>query len=328
MKYLYFFVFTALFKFAYSQVPLTQLPDTIKKKNTRDTSWKLPGLFSISASQTSLNNWQGGGSDNLTITSIFKLDPVYKKANHEWISKIDLKYGLIKPGDFRLYQKNMDQLFLLTKYNLNAFNKYWYYTTQADFRSQFAPGYNYSGDSIVGRATSDFMSPGYVQTLVGLDFKPVDYFSVTFAPVAGKITIVNRQYLANEGAFGVEKAVRDTAGRLITPGKRTRYEFGGRIIVKFKKDITKNISLDSYLDLFSNYIHNPQNIDVMFNNMLTIKINKYFTASLISQMLYDDDVIIKRDWDKDGKYDKPQDIFGPRLQALTTLAIGFGVTFK
>jgi hypothetical protein len=328
MKYIYSIVFIALMKAGYGQVPLTQLPDTLKKANPKDTSWKFPGLFSISASQTSLSNWQGGGSDNLTITSIFKLDPVYKKGNHEWINKIDLKYGLIKLGDFKLYQKNMDQLFLLTKYNRNAFNKYWYYTTQADFRTQFAPGYNYSGDSIVGRATSDFMSPGYVQLLVGLDYKPADYFSITFAPVAGKITIVNRQHLADEGAYGVKKAVLDSAGRVVTPGERTRYEFGGRVIVKFKKEIAKNVSLDSYLDLFSNYVEKPGNIDVVFNNMLTFKINKYFTASIISQMLYDDDVVIKRDWDKDGLYDKPQDIFGPRLQALTTIAIGFGVTFK
>jgi hypothetical protein len=172
------------------------------------------------------------------------------------------------------------------------------------------------------------MSPGYVQLLVGLDYKPADYFSITFAPVAGKITIVNRQHLADEGAYGVKKAVLDSAGRVVTPGERTRYEFGGRVIVKFKKEIAKNVSLDSYLDLFSNYVEKPGNIDVVFNNMLTFKINKYFTASIISQMLYDDDVVIKRDWDKDGLYDKPQDIFGPRLQALTTIAIGFGVTFK
>lgn len=327
MKQVYSLVLVFFYCVAKSQAPLVQMPDTLKKPAPKDTSWKLPGLFSISASQTSLSNWQGGGSDNLNIISIFKWDPVYRKGNHEWINKVDLKYGLIKPGNFKLYQKNVDQLFLLSKYNLNAFNKYWFYTTQVDFRSQFAPGFNYSGDSIIGRATSDFMSPGYVQVLLGLDFKPAEYFSVTFAPVAGKMTIVNRQYLADAGAYGVQKAVLDTAGNIVTHGKRTRYEFGGRIIVKFKKEIAKNVSLDSYLDLFSNYMHNPGNIDVVFNNMLTFKINKYFSASIISQLLYDDDVTIQRDWDKDGKYDKPQDINGPRLQALTTIAFGFGFNF-
>ncbi|MBA3665318.1 MAG: DUF3078 domain-containing protein [Bacteroidetes bacterium] len=327
MKFFYSLALLFIFAKITAQAPLVQMPDSLKKHHRRDTSWKTPGLFSISASQTSLSNWQGGGTDNLSVISIFKFDPVYKKGNHEWINKIDLKYGVIKPGDFRLYRKNVDQIFLLTKYNRNAFSKYWFYTTQADFRSQFAPGYNYSGDSIVGRATSDFMSPGYIQLLVGLDFRPKDYFSVTFAPLAGKITVVNRQHLADEGAYGVDKAVVDDKGQIITHGKKIRYEFGGRVIVKFKKEISKNVNLDSYLDLFSNYMHNPGNIDVVFNNMLTFKINKYFNASIISQILYDDDIITKRDWNHDGLYDNPSDINGPRLQALTTISFGFGFTF-
>jgi hypothetical protein len=327
MKHFYPLVVLFFLTNAYGQSPLVQMPDTIKKLAPKDTSWKLPGLFSISASQTSLSNWQGGGTDNLNVIALFKFDPVYRNGNHEWISKVDLKYGLVKPGDIKVYQKNVDQVFLLTKYNLKAFKKYWYYTTQADFRSQFAPGYNYSGDSIAGRATSDFMSPGYIQLLLGIDFKPKDYFSITFAPVAGKITVVNRQHLADEGAYGVDKAITDSSGKIVTPGKRIRYEFGGRVIVKFKKEIGKNITLDSYLDLFSNYMNNPENIDVIFNNMLTFKINRYFSASIISQMLYDDDITTRRDWDKDGMYDKPQDINGPRLQALTTISVGFGFTF-
>jgi hypothetical protein len=98
-------------------------------------------------------------------------------------------------------------------------------------------------------------------------------------------------------------------------------------VLKFKKDLVKNVNLDSYLDLFSNYLNNPGNIDVVFNNLLTFKINKYFTANIISQTIYDDDIIIKRDWNKDGLYDNPNDINGPRLQMLTTFAIGFGYKF-
>ena len=144
----------------------------------------------------------------------------------------------------------------MSKYNVNAFGKYWYYAVQGDYRTQFAPGYTYKGDSAVGRAKSDMNSPGYIQIALGLDFKPADYFSATFAPAAGKITLVNRQYLADDGAYGVEKAVKDANGNIKTPGKKTRFEFGGRLILKFKKDIMPNVNLDSYLDLFSNYDYN------------------------------------------------------------------------
>lgn len=293
----------------------------------KDTSWKTTGFVGVNASQTSLSNWQGGGQDNIAINTILNAEAVYKKGKLTWQSKLDMQYGLIKPGTAKLFRKNIDQLFALSKLNIDGFAKHWYYAAQTDFRSQMAPGYNYVNDTISGRANSDFCSPAYIQLAIGLDYKPAPYFSAFFAPAAGKITLVNRQYLADAGAYGVTPAILDSAGNVITPGSRSRFEFGGRLVLKFKKDLTKNVNLDSYLDLFSNYSHNPQNIDVVFNNLLTFKINKFFTINIISQMLYDDDIIIKRDWDKDGKFDKPEDINGPRLQVISTFAVGFGYKF-
>jgi hypothetical protein len=319
------FLFSALHFFAQEDTVVARQP-TIKPPPPKDTSFKAPGFISLNLSQTSLSNWQGGGQDNLSIISLFRFEPTLKKLRYQFTNKIEAQYGLIKNGDIKLPQKNIDRLFLLSKYDYKAFDKF-FYSVQADLRTQFSPGYNYQGDSIAGQATSDFFSPGYIQLALGLDYKPVDYFSLTFAPVAGKVTIVQRQYLADQGAYGVQAAKYDANGVMISHGKRSRFEFGGRMIIKFKKDIIKNVNLDSYIDLFSNYAHNPQNIDVMINNTLTFRITKYFTASIISQLLYDDDVIIKRDWNKDGKYDNPNDINGPRLQALTTLAFGFGYKF-
>jgi hypothetical protein len=299
---------------------------SIKPPPPKDTSFKDPGFISINISQTALSNWQGGGQDNFSIISLFRYEPTITKTNYQFSNKIEAQYGLTKIGDVKIYQKNIDRLFLLSRYDYKAAKKF-YYSAQVDLRTQFSPGYVYQGDSVAGQATSDFFSPGYIQQALGIDYKPVDYLSITLAPIAGKVTIVQRQYLADQGAFGVQAAKYDANGVLISHGKRSRFEFGGRVIIKFKKDLVKNVNLDSYIDLFSNYVHNPQNIDVMINNTLTFRITKYFTASIISQLLYDDDVIIKRDWNKDGKYDNPNDINGPRLQALTTFAFGFGYKF-
>ena len=90
----------------------------------------------------------------------------------------------------------------------------------------------------------------------------------------------------------------------------------------------KNVNIDSYLDLFSNYLNNPGNIDVVFNNLITFKVNKYITANLISQMNYDNDIIRKRDLNANGSIEPSLgDINGPRLQLLTTFALGFGYKF-
>ena len=320
MKKLFIFSLLLLaFQFSSAQ-------DSIRPQ-TRDTSWKISGFFGLNASKTTISNWQGGGQNNVAVNGILNFEAVYKRdAFEEWTNKLDAQYGIFQQGQQR-FKKNMDQLFALTKYEIQAFKKHYYYTAQADYRTQFAPGYKYAGDSIIGQATSDFNSPGYLQLALGIAYKPVDYFSITVAPLAGKMTFVNRQYLADAGEYGVEPAKLDTSGNVITPGKKVRYEFGGRVIVKFKKDIFKNVNLDSYLDLFSNYLESPGNIDVVFNNLLTIKINKYFSASVICQMLYDNDITVKRDWNGDGLYSGKDDINGPRLQVLTTYGIGFGYKF-
>ncbi|GIV28699.1 MAG: hypothetical protein KatS3mg027_2513 [Bacteroidia bacterium] len=290
--------------------------------------WKSSGFLGLNYSQTALSNWQGGGQNNIAVNSILNFNIEYTKGIINWTNKLDAQYGLNRPGFDKLFKKNLDQILFVSKFNTKTHINHFFYSAMLDFRTQFAPGYNYIGDSIVGRATSDFFSPAYIQLAFGTDYKPVDYLSISFSPISGKSTIVSRQYLADAGAFGVEKAVYDmNTGTLIKRGKKIRLEYGGRLTIRFKKDLNKMISWDSYLDIFSNYFHNPQNMDVVFNNLITIKLTKILTISILNQMLYDDDIIIIRDWNKDGKFDHPNDIYGPRVQLMSTLGIGLGLKF-
>lgn len=293
----------------------------------KDTSyWQFHGFFGLNLAQTSLSNWQGGGQDNIAFSGLMNFEANYKKDKNEWVNRLDGQYGIVRMNNTKFWQKNVDQLFFMSKYSLYAFKKYWFYTVMADFRSQFADGYKYSGDTLK-TAISRFASPAYIQLALGLDYKPADYFVATLSPIAGKITMVSDQTLANAGEFGVEKAVLDTAGNIITPGKKAKYEFGGRLTIKFKKDLTKIVSLDTYADFFSNYMKEPQNIDVVWNTLVAVKITKYFTATLSTKVLYDHDATIKYDWNNDGKYDHKNDIFGPRTQVLSVYGIGFGYKF-
>jgi len=47
----------------------------------------------------------------------------------------------------------------------------------------------------------------------------------------------------------------------------------------------------SRLDLFSNYKRKPQNVDLYFTNVLAMKVNKYISANIALDLLYDDDAI-------------------------------------
>ncbi|MCB0395628.1 MAG: DUF481 domain-containing protein, partial [Flavobacteriales bacterium] len=120
---------------------------------------------------------------------------------------------------------------------------------------------------------------------------------------------------ANAGAFGVEAAVTDANGKILTPGKNLRSEFGGYVKLAWTKKLMENVNFTTKLDLFSNYLNNPQNIDVNWETLLDMKINSFLSASLITQLLYDDDVTIEV---------SPTER-GPRTQFKEVLGVGLTV---
>ncbi|HET6993027.1 MAG TPA: DUF481 domain-containing protein, partial [Bacteroidia bacterium] len=158
---------------------------------------------------------------------------------------------------------------------------------------------------------------------IGLDYKPNDKFSFFTAPLTGKTTFVLNQQLADAGAFGVTKAEYDTAGNKIKDGAHIRNEFGGYVRVQYKSDIMKNVTLKARCEFFTNYLKNPQNIDVNAEVLLTMKVNKYISASLNMQGIYDDDVKIAIDKNHDGIIDA----IGPRFQFRQVLGVGFSAKF-
>ncbi len=56
------------------------------------------------------------------------------------------------------------------------------------------------------------------------------------------------------------------------------------------KNLMENIDLQTKLELFTNYSDKPENVDVNWEVLIAAKINKYITATLNTQLLYDWDV--------------------------------------
>jgi hypothetical protein len=51
-----------------------------------------------------------------------------------------------------------------------------------------------------------------------------------------------------------------------------------------------NVS-ENRLNLYSNYLDNPQNVDIDYQMHLVMKINKYLSANVALQTIYDDNSI-------------------------------------
>ena len=281
--------------------------------------WDFGGTGTLNFSQVSLNNWAAGGQNSLSVLGIATVFSNYEHGKNTWNNSLDLTYGLVKLEGNRM-QKSDDKVELNLKYGHRASER-WFYTGQLNLKTQMTSTYSVTRDTL----ESTFFSPAYILTSLGMDYKPNKILSVFLSPFTGKFTVVQSQLLADRGAFGVAPAETDVEGNPIPgTGEHFRKEFGGYINVRYKNEILQNVTLQSKLDLFTNYLHDPQNVDVAWENLVNFKVNKYIAASLFVHMIYDDDIMINVDRNEDGTADGR----GPRLQMKQTLGIGLSYNFK
>lgn len=278
------------------------------QKQVNDTVWRTGGVFSLNMAQSSFTNWAAGGQNSLSFNGLINLTASYKKNKSAWDNAIILGYGqmFIKGGTPDL-TKTDDRIDFQSKYGIKASEK-WYYSALLSFKTQMAPGYNYPNTE---NKISDFLAPAYLIFSLGMDYKPKPEFSAFLSPVTSKNTIVNDQGLSDEGAFGVER------------GKKLRSEVGAYANLVYKKDeILKNVNFATRLDLFSNYLHNPQNVDVSWETFLILKVNKFLSATVNTLLVYDDDVLIKV-----GEGTEGEPIMGKRTQFKEVIGVGFTYKF-
>ncbi len=292
---------------------------SVNGQEKKDTvkPWAIGGITNFSFSQVSLSNWVAGGENSSSINALIKLFSTYKKSKLAWDNNLDLAYGLTKKASDPFY-KNDDRIDFASKLGYKA-EKKWYYTLMINFKTQFYQGKKSSKDSII---ISDFMAPAYLLASLGMDYKPGKAFSLMISPFSSRITFVRNTMLADEGAFGVEKAVRDTSGNIIQHGEKIKSEFGGYLKVVINKEIVKNVTLLTKLELFSNYLKNPQNMVINWDMLLNMKINKFLSASINTNLIYDDNVRIASTNSK-GQVEQ----VGPRTQFKEMISIGLSYKF-
>ena len=271
----------------------------------RDTLsvWKLKSLYSLSGTQSSFVNWNAGGRNNISLIGNITASADYNKAKWNWSSDVTLAFGGIKYLDDVQgvdLQKTEDKIDLSSIVGMRI-SKRFLISLNSGFKTQFADGFTYPNDSV---AVSKFMAPGYLNLALGTDYIKDANFSVFGSPFASKTTLVMDDSLSQLGAFGVEK------------GERIRHEFGAFIKLKWNSKLMKNIDLKSKIELFSNYLNNPENIDVNAELVFIFRVNSLFSATAQWNLVYDDDIKIR---DKNGN-------IGPRTQFKSVL--GIGISYK
>jgi hypothetical protein len=275
-------------------------------ETAKDTGWFVGGNMALNFSQVQLNNWISGGQNSISATAFANLFANYHFGKVSWDNSLNLGYGQMKQ-DKATFFKTDDKIDFVSKYGRTAFGN-WNYSGLFNFRSQFDVGYKSPTEKTV---VSRFMAPAYIIGAIGMDYKPNQTISAFISPLTGKNTIVRDTALSNSGAYGVD------------PGQFVRYEVGGFLRLFFQKDVIKNVNVMSTVDLFSNYLHNPQNIDINWQVLVNMKVNKALSASVTTHLIYDDDVMIPIDRNVDGINEGK----GPRTQFKEVLGVGLSYKF-
>lgn len=248
-------------------------------KSAEKDGWKRAGTLIINLNQGSLSNWAGGGEQNtLGVNGIFNYGINFRRGKNTWDNYFDLALGFQNATSYSKFRKTDDRIDITSKYGRQV-SKKWYAAALINFNSQALEGFNYT-DS-VNTKISNFLAPGKLLVSLGMDYRPSENFSVFISPITTRWIFKKDPDFYTQNKFGV-------------PAFSKSYnEIGAYLTAKYNKPLAKWATYTTRLDLFSNYKRNPQNVDVFFTNLLSMKFNKWLATNISVDIVYDDDIIKK-----------------------------------
>lgn len=300
--------------------------------------WTSSLKTNVSLGQTSLTNWAAGGDNTVSLAAFIDANANYKKNEMFWNNRLQLDYGFLYASSKPIIQKNTDRIYLESKwgYKTEAMKNF-YFSANYDFKSQFAPGYEYKTPSVEGlenlpmkdkvqawmdarKPLSGILSPAYTNLALGIDWAPAKWLSVNFAPLTGGFVIVEDVRFRQSYSMPLRKEWEGITEGVPTDGSQlrsARFEFGAQLKVDAKVNVNDNFSYSTQVVLFSNYLDKPQNMRVNWDNRIDWKLAKYFSFTVTTNLIYDDKVMIFSE--KDGKTHQ-------RIQFKESVAFGFTYT--
>ncbi|MBG6133103.1 hypothetical protein IWQ47_004563 [Aquimarina sp. EL_43] len=259
---------------------------TPKKQKKEHIGWKDKANFALLFNQSAFNyDWQGGGTSNIAGNVTLNYEFNYKKNSLTWDNKIIADYGLtfLRGEDFP--RKTNDRIEFNTRLGQKIGQGFWNYSLFINFRSQFDKGYRFTKDpdteETIRTEETHFFSPAFIQIGPGLLWKKSDNLHINIAPVTSRMIFVDKEFTnvadyVDGDYFGVDA------------GESSRFEFGGSLAAYSKYTLAKNITLEQLLNLYSNYIEDPANVDIDYTLNINLLVNKYITGSFVFQAIYDD----------------------------------------
>ncbi|MBP7101940.1 MAG: DUF3078 domain-containing protein [Bacteroidales bacterium] len=260
---------------------VTTTSEVTKKIDTtvKEKTWIFGGASLITFGQDYMVNWNAGGVPAINVKGVGNIFLKYAKNKIFWENVLDVNYGIQRNFETKINTKTDDKLEFNTNFGY-LIGKNWNLGALVKYQTQMTQGYK--NDTIL---TSNFMTPGYLITSLGIEYKR-PMWSFFISPITGKTTFKtdNRFYPIN--SFAVDS------------GKKVHIGVGAFMKVAYKYDIHPKIHLDTKLELFYDYIKQPYyqadnnslNLDVNFEMRWNFMITKWLMATLYTAIIYDYDI--------------------------------------
>ncbi len=279
--------------------------------------WIKENHLGVSFNEAAFVNWNAGGNNSITGLANLKVERNYKFRYIQWDNYLELKYGLNAQEDRKL-RKSGDEIRMSSTFGYRKDTiTNWYYSVKANVRTQFSNGYKYPDRTT---PISRFMAPGYFFFGAGNSYiTPDQKFNLYTSPVTLKATYVLDQRLADNGAFGVKKAITDANGEIITPGETVFVELGLLITNTWQTNVAKNVKMKHRVSLYTDYLSSFGNVDVDWELNFHLTVNKYIKANIGTHIIYDDDILFDEIKDANGLV---IDSGVPRIQFKQILGVG------
>ena len=250
--------------------------------------WKKKNRVSMNLNEVAFVNWNAGGINSIAVLTAAHFERNYAFRYIQWTNSLDFRFGLnVREGEG--VRKTDDALRLSSTfgYRSDTISK-WYTSGKLNFNTQLANGYKYPNAE---NPISRFMSPGYLFLGVGTSYIDEDKkINLYISPLTQKATFVLDRGLANQGAFGVQKAVLDENGQVLSAGKNTFMELGFLVTHSWEKEVFENVNMQSRLSLYSDYLNSFGNIDIDWELNFNLKVNQFISANIGTHLIYDDDI--------------------------------------
>ena len=299
---------------------LSLFAQTTPPANKTKHLWTTEGYFSFNVGQGGSRNW-AAGSEKFTLqtAAYFNFQATRKWRKNIWENTLDLSYALTNSSStgFRKTDDKIDFVSMFRhkiskKSNVLGFGA-WFNT-----RTQFHDGYDYTESP--KKRISGIMAPGYLTLGPGFDIR-ANKASLFVSPLAPRLILFTNQPYS----FNYQGGVKPDGSQEIPlswhynvdPVRKVRFELGALVSLKYKCEVAKNITYSTRADFFSNYVDDPQNIDVFWTNVLHMKVNNWLIVNYNFDLIYDDDVkLFGVDHNK------------AATQMRSQLGVGFAARFK